>query len=127
MAHLRCTSHLPRLFWHSQEPWPTHVRIWCVDCWLSPPVVTRSDGLATICRQTPLWSAVPEGYDGSIHPPRSCRLALHLGVRFEITGCHEQGMRTRHSFSLCSHLDAALRLNGAESAVATPLKRKDGK
>ena len=92
MAHLLYTSHLPHLFWHSQEPWPTHVRIWCVDCWLSPPVVTRSDGLATICRQTPLWSAMPEGYDGSIHPPRSCRLALHLGVRFEITGCHEQGM-----------------------------------
>ena len=35
---------------------------------------------------------MPEGYDGSIHPPRSGRLALHLGVRFEITGCHEQGM-----------------------------------
>jgi hypothetical protein len=97
-------------------------QVWCVDCWLAPPVVTRSDGLATICRQTPLWSAMPEGYDGSIHPPRSCRLALHLGVRFEITGRHEQGMSNPSFVLIVLALDAALRLNGAESEVAAPLQ-----
>jgi hypothetical protein len=62
----------------------------------------------------------------------SMRPALPLGRCAEIKRVVDLAAATRtaaihYSFSLCSHLDAALGLNGAESAVAAPLKGKDCK
>jgi hypothetical protein len=37
----------------------------------------------------------------------------------------KRAVAIHHSFSLCLHLDAALRLNGAESEVAAPLQTEE--
>jgi hypothetical protein len=62
----------------------------------------------------------------------SMRPAMPLGRCAETENIVDLAAATRtvaihYSFSLCLHLAAALGLNGAESAVAAPLKRKDGK